>query len=87
MYHNRWGPGGAIVLKETMLKGISDTRSSLYYRPYFWHQNYTLANVSLKTPVFSANISLLNPCHVLFFQLNRIIWLKYGHIYINPVEL
>ena len=34
---------------------------------------------------FSPTVSLLNTCHVWYFQLNWMFWSKYSHIYINPV--
>ena len=36
---------------------VHDTQFSLYYPSCFWCQKYVLANISLKTHVFSANVS------------------------------
>ena len=36
---------------------MSDNRKYLYYRPYFWRQNYAFTYVSLEMHVFLANVS------------------------------
>ena len=67
--HIHWNPDALLCLGstswcsdvsetvQTVLYGTSVRNSSLYYRPCFWHQNYAVTNVSLKTHVFSASIS------------------------------
>ena len=73
---------------QTALYGTSGRDISLYNRPCFWRQNYEFANLSLKTHVFLANMSECwspESFACLFFHLNWIFWLKYGHIYINAV--
>ena len=46
------------VVSETALYGTSRTQFSLHYHLCFWRQNYAFPKVSLKTHVFSANVSL-----------------------------
>ena len=57
-FHDFSGPDGTTVLQTKLCyRVISNIWFSPYYRPCFWWQNYVLGNVSLKTHVFSADVS------------------------------
>ena len=57
-FGSRWRYSIVSETAQTALYGTSGGDISLYYCLCFWRQNYGFANVSLKTHIFSANVSL-----------------------------